>query len=219
MNQAFSSLLSPAVGIMISPFPIVGLILILLSDKARKNSITYMLGWIMGTATVFTIAMLSVSVTVTNQSDPGPLKRLVFIALGALMLWLAWREFSKRPKEGEPVNTPKWFDKMASISPIGAAGFGFFLSGLNPKNLLLSLGAGASVGALALPGGEEVVLAVVFTGLASLTIIIPTVLFLILGHRMGNALKALEAFLISNNAVITALLLMMIGLNMIGKAF
>ncbi len=39
MGSAFSAILSPAVGILISPFPIVGLILILLSNKARINSI------------------------------------------------------------------------------------------------------------------------------------------------------------------------------------
>ncbi len=204
---------------MISPFPIVGLILILMSDKARRNSLAYMLGWILGIALVFTIAMLFIGGNVAAGGDPSLWERLIFIVLGVLMVFFAWREFQKRPKEGEKAETPKWFERMSSISPLSAAGFGLFLSGLNPKNLLLTLGAGASVGMLALPGSEEALLTVIFTLAASLTIVVPTLLFLFLGDRMNKVLEAMEGFLIQNNAIITALLLLMIGLNMLGKAF
>ncbi len=219
MVQALVEVISPAVGIMISPFPIVGLILILMSNKARRNSLAYMLGWIFGIGLVFTLALLFVDAGVAAQEDPGWLKRLIFIILGALMLWFAWREFQKRPKEGEQAKVPTWFAKLNTISVPGAAGFGFLLSALNPKNLLLALGAGASVGMHMLSIEENLIVALVFTILASLAIIVPTLLFLFLGDRMKKVLAAMEQFLIQNNAVITALLLLMIGLNMIGKAF
>lgn len=219
MGEAISALLSPAVGVLISPFPIVGLILILLGDKARSNSIFYMLGWIVGNAGVFLIAMFFMGAGMSSQSDPGWIAKTVFIVLGALLILLAIREFMKRPKKGEKPKTPKWFAKMSKIGVVGATGFGLFLSALNPKNLLLSLSAGAAVGALTLTGGEETVATIVYTAIASASIIIPTIAFLIAGKRLNKVLDSMREWLIDNNAVIMSILFLLIGINILVKAF
>lgn len=219
MSQAFSAILSPAVGVLISPFPIVGLILILLSGKARLNSICYTLGWVLGNAAVFTIAMLCMGAGTRAQSGPGTLARVISAVLGVLMLLAATHEFSKRPKKGAEPKTPKWFAKMSKIGPWGAAGFGLFLSALNPKNALLSLSAGAGAGALDLPAAQGTLAAVVFTALASSSIIVPAIAFLIAGKRLSALLDSVREWLIQNNAVIMSVLFLMIGLSMIGKAF
>lgn len=219
MGQAFSAMLSPAVGVLISPFPIVGLILILLSDKARLNSVCYMVGWVVGNAAVFTIAMLFMGAGVGSQGEPGTVAKIVFIVLGALLILAAIHEFTKRPKKGEEPKTPKWFAKMSKIGPGGALGFGLFLSALNPKNALLSLTAGASVGALGLSAGQETGSVILFALLASASIIVPTIAFLIAGHRLDKWLDSVRDWLIRYNAVIMSVLFLMIGLNIIGKAF
>ncbi len=219
MGAIFSAMLSPAVGVLISPFPIVGLILILLSDQARKNSICYMLGWILGNAAVFTIAMLCMRAGAAAQGDPSALGRIIALALGALLILFAVKEFLGRPKAGEEAKTPKWFDKMSRIRPLGAAGFGAFLSALNPKNMLLSISAGAAVGALNASAAHEFAAALAYTLIASCSIIVPTAAFLIAGRRLDSALDAMRVWLVQNNAVIMSLLMLMIGLNMISKAF
>ncbi len=219
MGPVFSAILSPAVGVLISPFPIVGLILILLSDKARENSLFYMLGWILGNAAVFTIAMLCMSAGAASQDDPSALGKIIAFILGALLIAFAVKEFLGRPKDGEKAKTPKWFDKMSSISPLGAAGFGVFLSALNPKNLLLSISAGTAVGALNAAVSHEFAAAIAYTLIASASIIVPTVAFLVAGKRLDKALDSMRVWLVQNNAVIMSLLMLMIGLNMISKAF
>ena len=216
MSQVISAILSPAVGVLISPFPIVGLILILLSKKARSNSVFYMLGWIIGNAAMFLIGMFGMSAGV-SQGEPGLVKTIVSLVLGGLLLFCAVREFMKRPKKGEKAKTPKWFAKMTQISVWGAAGFGVLLSALNFKNALLSLSAGAGVGALGLSGTLQAAGAILYVAIASASIIVPTVAFLIAGHRLDKTLDALRDWLIQYNAIIMSVLLLMIGLNMIAK--
>ncbi len=219
MGQIITAILSPAVGVLISPFPIVGLILILLSDKARANSIFYMLGWIFGNAAVFAIAMLCMGAGAASQDDPSTVGKIVALVLGILLIIFAIKEFCGRPKAGEEAKTPKWFDKMSKISPLGAIGFGVFLSALNPKNALLSVSAGTAVGALNVPSAYELAAVIIYTLIASSSIIVPAITFLFAGKRLDKALGTMRIWLVQNNAVIMSVLMLMIGLNMIGKAF
>lgn len=133
MGSAFSAILSPAVGILISPFPIVGLILILLSNKARINSIFYTVGWIVGNIAIFFIGLFLMSSAVSSSGDQSTLVKVVLIVLGALLILLGAHDFTKRPKNGEQAATPKWFEKMSNIKPGGAMMFAFVLSAVNPK--------------------------------------------------------------------------------------
>lgn len=218
MGQAFSAILSPAVGVLISPLPVVGLILILMSTRARSNSIFFMLGWIVGNAVVFLIGMLCMG-TGFSRGEPGTVRSIVSLVLGALLILCAVREFMKRPRRGEEPKTPGWFAKITQIGMVGASGFGLFLSALNPKNALLSLSAGTGVGALGLPVMQQAMSAILYVLIASASIIVPTVAFLLAGHRLDKTLDALREWLVQYNAVIMSILLLMIGLNMIGKAF
>lgn len=218
MSQIFAAILSPAVGVLISPFPIVGLILILLSDKARVNSLFYMAGWILGNAAVFAISMYFMGMNSSSQDDPSTLAKIIALILGILLIALSVKEFRGRPKAGEEAKTPKWFDKMSKIESLGAAGFGLFLSALNPKNALLSISAGTAVGALKLSSGYEISAIILYTLIASCSIIVPTVAFLIAGKRLDKMLDSMRIWLVHNNAVIMSVLMLMIGLNMIGKA-
>ncbi|EAG0205752.1 GAP family protein [Listeria monocytogenes] len=219
MGSAFSAILSPAVGILISPFPIVGLILILLSNKARINSIFYTVGWIVGNIAIFFIGLFLMSSAVSSSGDQSTLVKVVLIVLGVLLILLGAHDFTKRPKNGEKAATPKWFEKMSNIKPGGAMIFAFVLSAVNPKNMLLSLTAGVSVGALNLAGVQETTATIIFGIIACCSIYIPTIAFLLAGSRLNNALDSTRKWLIQNNSVIMAVLFLFIGLSVISKAF
>lgn len=218
MDSAVSAILSPAVGILISPFPIVGLILILLSNKARINSIFYTLGWIIGNIVIFFIGLFVMGSAVNTSGDQSMLVKIVLIVLGVLLILLGAHDFTKRPKKGEKADTPKWFAKMSNIKPVGAMIFAFLLSAVNPKNMLLSLTAGVSVGTLNLVGGQETMAIILFGIIACCSIYIPTIAFLIAGDRLDNVLDSTRKWLIQNNSLIMALLFLFIGLSVISKA-
>lgn len=218
MGQAISAILSPALGVLVSPLPVAGLILILFSDKARSNSIFFLLGWMIGNASLFLLGMLFMGLG-AQRGDPEPAGRVISLVLGILLILLAVREFLHRPKKGEKPKTPAWFARISHIGVWGAAGFGFSFSALNPVNALLSLSAGAQVGALRLTNAQRGAITVIFVLIASASIIVPTVAFLIAGHKLDKALDALRGWLLRYNAVIMSALLLLIGLHMVGKAF
>ncbi|HDU1293930.1 TPA: GAP family protein, partial [Listeria monocytogenes] len=185
----------------------------------RINSIFYTVGWIVGNIAIFFIGLFLMSSAVSSSGDQSTLVKVVLIVLGALLILLGAHDFTKRPKNGEQAATPKWFEKMSNIKPGGAMMFAFVLSAVNPKNMLLSLTAGVSVGALNLSGGQETTATIIFGIIACCSIYIPTIAFLLAGSKLNNALDSTRKWLIQNNSVIMAVLFLFIGLSVISKAF
>lgn len=219
MMELISQLVTPALGIAISPLPIVGLILILLGANAKSNSLFFSLGWIGGNLTTFMFAIFFMGATAESSSESSLLQKIIFIVLGALLIYLAVKTFIKRTKVGEEPQTPKWFDKMTSLKPSGAIVFGFTLSAANPKNLLLSLSAGAAAGMVTQNFAEDLLAIVIFCLIATATIVIPTILYRVMGDKINHKLGELKTWLIYNNDTITAVMLLFIGIKILGKAF
>ena len=48
MGEAIGQLLPFAVGVAVSPTPIVAMVLMLITPKARVNGVVFVLGWILG---------------------------------------------------------------------------------------------------------------------------------------------------------------------------
>lgn len=106
--------------------------------------------------------------------------------------------------------------RIDELRPGAAFGLGFLLSALNPKNLLLAVAAGASLGALPLTTGETVAAVAVFTAIAALTVVVPVVAYLIAGARLDPTLDRTKAWLIGNNTAVMAVLLFVFGVNLLG---
>lgn len=50
MGQAIGEVLPMAVGVAISPVPIIAVILMLFTDRARRDSLAFLLGWLVAMA-------------------------------------------------------------------------------------------------------------------------------------------------------------------------
>jgi hypothetical protein len=83
-----------------------------------------------------------VSLAVVLIADPAeqatggtasPLSASVQLLLAVLFFFLAYRNWSKRPKRGEQAEMPKWMSGIDSMTPGKALGPGVALSGVNPK--------------------------------------------------------------------------------------
>lgn len=157
----------------------------LLSPKARVTGVGFLLGWVVGIALAVTAFTLLSTVIPTDDPDTAqPVKAVVQLTLGALLLMLATRNWRSRPKPGEESALPKW---MLAIDTLGfpmALGLGFLLSALNPKNLLMAAGAGVTVGAASLDSGETALALVIFTVLAASTVLVPVVGFLVAADKL-----------------------------------
>ena len=218
MTSAIGEILPLALGIAISPIPIIAAILMLLSPRARVTSVGFLLGWVLGIVVAVTVFTLLSSVIPEDDPDASkPIQGTVQLILGLLLLVLALGQWRKRPKAGEEPVMPKWMRAIDKVSFPVALGLGFLLSAVNPKNLLMAVGAGVEIGSAELAVGESVGVIAVFTLLAASTVLVPVVGYLLAADRLRGALDALRGWLSQNNAIIMAVLLLVIGVSMIGK--
>lgn len=218
MGTAIGEMLPLALGVAISPIPIIAAILMLLSPKARVTSVGFLLGWVIGIVAAVTVFTLVSSVLPEDDPDASrPIRGVVQLVLGLLLFLLAFEQWRKRPKAGEDAELPKWMKAIDTVTFPMAFGLGFLLSALNPKNLIMAAGAGTDIGGAALSAGSTVVVVVIYTLIASSTVLIPVVGYLIAADRLRAPLDALRGWLAAENAVIMAVLLLVIGVSMIGK--
>jgi threonine/homoserine/homoserine lactone efflux protein len=218
MGEVIGDLLPLAVGIAISPIPIIAVILMLLSRNAVKNSLGFLIGWIASLVIVTVVVVLLVGqADDTSSGGPSTLSGVLKVVFGALLLFLAVKQWRGRPAAGETGTMPKWMGAIDSFTLVKALGLGALLSGLNPKNLLMCLGAGTTIGAAHLSGTDEVVAVVVFTVIAVSTVAVPVIGFLSARSRMEAPLNSLHNWLAQNNATVMAILLLVIGVALLGK--
>ena len=89
------------------------------------------------------------------------------------------------------------------------------LSVANPKELAFSIGAGLTIGGAGFPIAETVLLALSFTVIACLTVIVPVVAFMINRDRMVGPFGRARTWLVQN-LTIASLVFLIIGSLLIG---
>ena len=183
MDQGISEVLPFAIGIAISPIPIIAIILILFSERAKVNGPRSSPAGSSGLTVAATVVyLLSQAADVGTDSSDSDTTSWGKILLGVVLLGLARRDWAKRPKAGESPDLPKWMATVETIAPARAFGLAVLLSVVNPKNLILAVGAAAGLGQLDLSTGDAVVSLVVFVVVASIS-----VAFAVLYEFVGGA--------------------------------
>jgi threonine/homoserine/homoserine lactone efflux protein len=143
---------------------------------------------------------------------------VLLLVLGVLALLAAARQWRGRPRAGEEAAAPGWMRTIDDLTIVKAGGLGFALTALNPKNVLLTVAAGAEIAELALPPSRQVAGAVVFVLVASVGVMAPLVLSLVLGERAQEPLEAIRHWMIRHSVTIMSVLFLLIGAKLIGDA-
>ena len=216
MAEGISAVLTFAVGVAISPVPIIAVTLMLFSRRARVNGSAFLLGWVLAVAVVsgvaYTLADQADAATSSTAADTIAWGKIVF---GVLFLLLAARNWRSRPAPGTKPEMPKWMAGVDALTPPKAFGLGLLLAGPNPKNLMLSASAGAALAGLGLPTGDAVGSLIVFVVFASLSIAAPVFYYLIGGEHAKARLDELKDWLILHNNAVMAVLLLVFGAKLI----
>src|SRR5687767_13599823 len=98
MNEVIGETLPLALGVAISPIPIIAAILMLLSPKARSTGPGFLLGWVLGILiAVVVFALLASVLPEADDSSSKPVAGTIEIVLGALLLALATKQWRSRP--------------------------------------------------------------------------------------------------------------------------
>jgi hypothetical protein len=218
MGQGISEVLPFAIGIAISPVPIIAVILILFSDRAKVNGPAFLGGWVIGLAVAATIVyLLSQAGDVGTSSSSSDSVSWGKIVLGVVLLGLARRNWAKRPKSGEQPALPKWMGTVETISPLRAFGLAVLLSVVNPKNLILAVGAAAGLGQLDLSTGDAIVSLAVFVAVASISVAFAVIYQFVGGAKARATLDDLKAWMTEHNNAVMAVLFLVFGVVLISK--
>jgi threonine/homoserine/homoserine lactone efflux protein len=217
--DAIGQILPFAVGVAISPVPIIGVILMLATPQARSNGPAFIFGWVAGLAIVGTVVLLAASgADASDQGQPADWASVLKLVLGLLLLLVAARQWRGRPRAGQEAPMPKWMQTIDGFTAGKAAGFGVALSAANPKNLLFVIGAATTIAQTGASSGSQAVALAVFIIIATLGTGTPVVLYFALGARSKPILDDLKDWMSHNNAAIMAVLCLVIGAKLIGDA-
>jgi len=218
LGQTIGDILPLAVGVAISPIPIIAVILMLFSGRARADSLAFLLGWILGIVIASVIfVLLAGTQDLSTGGQPSTLSSWIKVALGLLLLGAGLKAWRSRPTPGAEVKMPGWMAKIDTLKPGAALGLGLLLSAANPKNLLLIAGAAVTIAQASLSGADEAVAVAIFTIIGASTVAVPTLAYLILGERAQPAVDRAKSWLSVHNTAVMAVLFLVFGFTLLGK--
>src|SRR3954453_19478163 len=109
VNEVIGELLPLALGVAISPIPIIAAILMLLSPRAKGTSLGFLLGWVLGILVAVVVFTLLPSVLPeTDDGSSKPVAGTINMVLGGLLLMLALRQWRSRPMGSAEPALPHW---------------------------------------------------------------------------------------------------------------
>ena len=219
MGQAIGQVLSFGVGVALSPVPIIAVVLMLATPKGRVNGPAFLAGWIAGIAVLGTIVLLIASgASASKHGAPATWVSIVKIVLGVLLLLLAAKQWRGRPRgDGEP-RLPAWMKAIDKFTAVRSAAMGIALSAVNPKNLLLVVGAAAAIAQTGASAGSQAVALAIFILIETLGVGAPVAIYFLMGQRAPKILGELRDWMAHENATIMAVICLVIGAKLIGDA-
>jgi hypothetical protein len=218
MGAVLGEVLPLALGVLISPIPIIATILMLLAPRARAASVGFMVGWLAGIVVALAV-FIALAAVIPEQDDDAskPIAGTVKIVLGLLMLLIARKQWRGRPHDDDEPDLPGWMAAIDTMTLTKSLALGFALAALNPLNLLMTASAGVLVGTAQLSVAEVAAVVAVFTVIAGASVAVPVISYLVARDAMAGPLQSLRVWLVHNNATVMAVLLLVIGVTMIGK--
>jgi threonine/homoserine/homoserine lactone efflux protein len=210
MGTAVGAALIAAIALLLATLPMVLVTLMLATRRPAGVSRAFLGGWTLG-LTVVGAAALTV-VDVAAPSGPPPRwAGFVKVVLAVLLLALAARKWSARPRDGRAPDIPKWMAAVESLTAARAFGLAFLTAAVNPKNVVITVSAVVAVADATSRLTDQIIALAVYVVVASLGLAAPAVVRRALGDRAGLVLAAADRWMTRNSAVVMAVVLAALG--------
>jgi threonine/homoserine/homoserine lactone efflux protein len=217
LNDAIGATLPAAVAVALSPIPIVAVVLMVSTPRARTNGPAFAVGWVLGLSAVMAVVLLVFGGTASGSTTQTSVAWGT-LALGVMLLALGIRQWQKRPRRGEDAPLPAWTDAVDAFSPGKSFVTGLLLSGVNPKNFALTAAAAGAIAVQRLSDTDEVWAAAVFVAIGSASVVGIVFAALVASERTAAPLASVRDYMTTHNAVIMTVILVLLGAKLIGDA-
>ena len=219
MGNAIGDILPLAIGVVISPVPIIAVILMLFTPRAKANGPAFLIGWVGGLAIAGSVVLVLANAgKISAGGTPSTTSYVIRLLLGLLLLFMAVRQWQSRPQEGEEPEMPKWMAGIDAFTPGKALGLAALLSGVNPKNLALTLSATLTIAQAGLVSAQPWLALIAFIVIASISVGAPVLYYLLAGEKAEKTLNSWKAWLSANNATVMFVLFLIFGVKLIGDS-
>jgi hypothetical protein len=203
---------------MISPLAIIAIISMLLSKRAKSNSPTFLLGWILGLIIVGGVVLSIAGVRNLSAGGGPPIEAsIIRLAAGVLLLFLAARQWTASLTPGEQ---PKALTRMNTIDTFTSAeafGLGLLLSAAYPKNLILIIITALTIAEAQLNPLLSTTLFAVFIIISSILVIIPMLAPFVLGGKAVKTLDSWKAWNLEHYAAVLVTILVVLAAMNLGR--
>jgi hypothetical protein len=214
MGEALLQLIPLGVAAALSSIPITATIYILLSESRGRSGLAFLAGTVLGTFAAVTLA------TVAGQALPGrprhhdDLIGTLEVLVGTAMVVLGVLTLARRSRPGSGRGT-SWLDSIGSFGMVPVFGIALALN-VRPKAVLLVTAAGLAISRPRLPFEENLVLAVLYTAIATVTVVVPIVATILFPRWMEPHLVAVKGWVTAHSTAVSATIIILVGIVVIG---
>lgn len=218
MGSAIAEVVPIALGlVLVNPLPVMAIILLLFSPRARSAAPAFVAGWVIGMLIAFGLFLfvLSPEELVGSERAPTTFSFIVQLLLGLLLLYLAVQRWRERPGPGEEKALPTWMATLEQANPLLALGLGAFLSGLNPKNLAFTLAAVVAIAQEGLTRQAKLLPVAVYILIASAGVAAPVIWYFVAQESAVRTLAEWRVWLTANYATMMAIVFLLFGVILV----
>ncbi|WP_369374632.1 GAP family protein [Promicromonospora sp. Populi] len=217
MVDVVGDLLPYAVGVALSPVPLIAVFLVLGAPAGRAAGAA-LVGARVGTVAGVAVIAAFLADLLPESNGTSPIGLVLRILLGAVLMVWAVVLLLRRADQSESSDQPAWMATMGNASVPEAARIGVLLSAVNVKELAFGAGAGLTIAAAEIGAGATVVAAVGYAVIACLVSVAAVVAFWFAEDRVSRPLDRTRVWLARNSTVLVAIVLLVIGAVLVGES-
>lgn len=217
---AIGLLLPIGIAAAFSTIPVATATAILLSGRARRNGVAYLIGLAGGSflvtlALAFGLGHLPPAPGIAQS----PLLAIIELVLGVLLIGYGVFAFvhgrHRKPDPAQPKPPGRWA-RTIDKAPLWTALAAGIIMAFRPKALLLSVAAGVAITKADIEPGEGVIAVAIYTVIAASTVAVPVIYMLIDQVRATRWLQSAKGFLALHGRILTLVVCALIGAVLIG---
>lgn len=221
-----------ALGIIMSPLAVVAVVAVLFSDRARINSIAYLIGWFLGIIVSLSVSFAILTALQVHQRTHPPLwVPILHLILGAVLLAGAWFVYTRSHRRMHAMaeatgpggiaaaapQLPKMLQSVEHFTPGRSGILGFALFILNPIDMSCAIAAAMNFRLSSAAPSAQWASAVVFALVSASSVAVPVALLLIKKEKATEPLQRIRTWIATNTHLLNVGLLILIAAMQISK--